>query len=367
MKLPLDLGVKLFFRLLLPGFFLTLGVLPPLLALLDVVGLAKQQEVAFVLAIIVVGWLIIAADMPIYMLLEGRRYWPPPLYRWCHGREVSRLGRLDAEIEKYHNSDKHEERQRYIEASVRKRSFPIQKQDGERYAASPTRLGNAIEAFETYSDIMYGLDAIFYWPRIWINLSKDLREELDTQQAMADSTVYTSFALAATGLLWCSYGLLEALNGPVAKLLLWTGLLHQLFGEGIFHYLPKLPSTLGVAVIFLSLSYFVYRLAIFSNEQFGNVFMAVIDSHFSKVKEYVAVDTISDSVSKLAEFQVAEENKFEIARAYLQYYRVGLRGHSRTVAIPRVKDRLREGGKFSSDSNTKDRTGGAAEAGLRSN
>lgn len=80
MKLPFDLGIKLLYRLLLPGFFLMLGLLPVLFALLDMVGLvglvglAARREVAFVLGVIVCGTVIILADMRIYMFLEGRRY-----------------------------------------------------------------------------------------------------------------------------------------------------------------------------------------------------------------------------------------------------------------------------------------------------
>ena len=46
---------------------------------------------------------------------------------------------------------------------------------------------------------------MFYLPRLWVKLDKDLREELDTQQAVADSAVYSSLALFITGLLWLAY------------------------------------------------------------------------------------------------------------------------------------------------------------------
>ena len=56
-------------------------------------------------------------------------------------------------------------------AGCRKQAHAAQRgQAGEPAAEWPTRLGNAIAAFEQYSDNRYGLDAIFYWPRIWINL-----------------------------------------------------------------------------------------------------------------------------------------------------------------------------------------------------
>ena len=59
----------------------------------------------------------------------------------------------------------------------------------------PTRLGNLIAAYEQYPRLKYGLDAVFYWPRLWVTISKDLREEIDNQQAQADGLLYVAAAL----------------------------------------------------------------------------------------------------------------------------------------------------------------------------
>jgi hypothetical protein len=69
MKLPLDFNVKLYFRLLLPGFLLALGVSPIIFTLID--RLEKSfsykisYEVAFIVTIMLMGWLIIILDLPI--------------------------------------------------------------------------------------------------------------------------------------------------------------------------------------------------------------------------------------------------------------------------------------------------------------
>lgn len=346
MKLPFDLGIKLFFRLLLPGFFLTLGLLPILFALLDALGLAHQKDVAFVLAMILMGWLLLVADMPIYMILEGRRYWPPFLWKLFLKCEKKRLGRLNARIKEYYQ--KKDEgcsdeiiRRRYLEASVGKRSFPLDKK-GERYARYPTRLGNTLASFESYADKRYGLYDVFYWPRIWVNLSKDLREDLDNQQAMADSTVYSTFALATTGLMWAFYGLFIAIEGPVATYLYHRNMLHEPLGRGILAYTPESPVCFLVSGASLLLTYIIYHLAIFTNEQYGNIFMAIIDTNVSKIEGYVDVKGIVEKITALTDIKADEKEKFEIVRRYLQYYTAKIPGSPRPVPIPQIKDRLQE-------------------------
>lgn len=350
MKLPFDLGVKLFFRLVLPGFLLTLGLLPTLFELLDAVGLVSQKEVAFVLTTIVAGWLLLAADLPIYMLLEGRRYWPRFLWRWLLRCEEKRLGTLNYWIDEYYRRSSPNDKaikqrylkQNYLEASVGKRYFPLNKNNGERYAKYPTRLGNTLSAFETYSDTRYNLEGVFYWPRILVNLSKDLREEIDNQQAMSDSTVYSTFALAFTGVLWAFYGLLAALEGPVVAFLYRREILHEMLENSVFSYFPYFPVCFLFAGIFLLLSYFVYRLAIFTNEQFGNLFMAIIDNNISKIKEYIDVEGITKKVTQLAKIPADCGEDFDIVRRYLQYFNVKLPGLSRAVPFPQVENLVRE-------------------------
>lgn len=340
MKLPFDLGVKLFFRLLLPGFILTLALLPLLLAGLDAVGLKQHHETGFVLAVIVAGWLVVAADMPIYMLLEGRRGWPGPLWRWMKRSEQRRLDGLNAAIAAYYaaHPPSDEVRRRYGEASVDLRSFPLGA-DGLEHVKWPTRLGNTLAAFETYGKTRYGLEAIFYWPRIWVNLDKDLREEIDGQQAMADSTVYSTFALGSGALLWIVYALLPLANAAVTWLLSAVGV-DQRLPAGVFRYLPDWPVCVAFAAGFLVAATCVYRLAVFTNEQFGVLFTAIIDSHAAKVaSEYVDVKGIVRKVSDAAWIYADEDEELEVARRYLQYYTVKLPDNPRAVPFPEAARR----------------------------
>lgn len=343
MKLPLDFGIKLFFRLLLPGFLLVLGLLPLLLSILDLTNLEKQREIAFIVSMIVAGWLIVVADMPIYMLLEGRHGWPTLIKRKLINHETGRLDRISRAIDDFYavvGEPDDETRRRYLEASVKKRSFPLHQASGERYVEFPTRLGNAIHAYETYSKVMYGVEAIFYWPRIWVNLSKDLREEVDTHQAMADSTVYSCFALGVAGSLWTFYTAFSAGQALLAPFFGDAGIARSL-PPGILPYLPGAAICLLIAAIFLGLACGVYHLSVHTNEQFGTLFMAIIDSHAGRVqKEYVNVDAIVRMTEHLTEQPSDKSEKFEIARRYLQYYTVKLQGQKRPVPVPKVRSSL---------------------------
>jgi hypothetical protein len=57
--------------------------------------------------------------------------------------------------------------------------------------------------------VKYGLDAVFYWYRLWVLLDKDLREEIDNAQAIVDSTVYIAFGFYLSALVTFFYACIE--------------------------------------------------------------------------------------------------------------------------------------------------------------
>src|SRR5262249_35103697 len=89
----------------------------------------------------------------------------------------------------------------YNEYAAELNEFPINKETALPTVFCPTRLGNIIYAYEQYPLLKYGLDAVFFWPRLWLAVDKDLREEIDNHQAQADGLVYLVTAFAITGLL----------------------------------------------------------------------------------------------------------------------------------------------------------------------
>jgi hypothetical protein len=138
------------------------------------------------------GWLLGLCDSQIYMLYQGRRYWPMWLRGWALRREQKRPRRLEASAEQARARG---DRPRYLEACSDIARFPLAP-DGERHAAMPTRLGNLMYEYELYPSCKYGLDSVFFFYWIWVSIDKDLRDEIDRKQASVDGAVYLAFVLA---------------------------------------------------------------------------------------------------------------------------------------------------------------------------
>lgn len=303
MKLPFSLTLKFVFRLLLPGFLLSLGAFPLIHWILDLVEVGLADGVVFTAGCVLFGWLFLLLDMPIYMLFEGRRYWPPFILRLFLFLEWRRLKRLCKAINDGN-------RARYLEASVDIRRFPMD-EEGEYEVRFPTRLGNLLTAFEEYSKRVYGMDSIFFWPRIWICLDDDLRKELDDQQAIADSAVYASAALYTDALLGIIYVLLQW----------WTDALDAL--------LPSCMTLLILAGACCAAGYAIYRISVHEQATFGELFKAVFDQYRSKVN----VDEIIGEIKSLAPDAISEtmpaRERYKVAWRYLHNYRVRVNGANR--------------------------------------
>ena len=362
MKLPFDFGIKLIFRLLIPGFFLTLGFLPLLNTILDIGRWSDKFEYIFVLLVIFMGWLIIISDMNIYMLFEGRRFWPESLLKVFIRREKRKLARilrttrivesdefkrreenslrrLDQKINKltlpsfkrYFLKRARKKMARDLEADASRvgeayfdlRTFPMDDK-GNYVALYPTHLGNLLTAIEGYSLRVYGVDSIFYWWRIWLKVDKDTREEIDNSQALADSTVYTSFALFFTGAVWFIHALLFTLQSiiteqiPALKVILT-------FRVTINQHAPTFRITCLLSVIFLLAGFVVYRLSLRLHAQFGELFKSLFDVYEYKINVagiMKEVATLSASSRHVAlNSKPARKEQLRIATRYLQYYR----------------------------------------------
>ena len=324
MKLPFDLGVKLIFRLLVPGFILMLGVRPILLTVVDAAGAHEYQDLACVVATLILGWIVTLLDLPIYMAFEGRRFWPERLWQYGVARETARLKRWqDAEQSNYDISKSDSNpihRRRYLEASVELRRFPLDEDTGEYTAMFPTRLGNAVTAFEQYPDTRYGADAIFFFSRIWTALDKDAKEDLDTQQALADGALYSSAAIAVTGLLWVFHAVLPRIVPSL-------------------HYTATPRIALLTGVLCLAASFGLYRAAIYVNDQFGATFRAIFDLKLPAVqKTLLAPGGVLGTVGQLtSDFSVRTAREhYKIVWRYLQNYRVKCPRCGKVVAPPQL-------------------------------
>jgi hypothetical protein len=294
MKLPFTLSVKLVFRLLLPGFVLALGMMPIVQIILEKLRVEASMDLTVSVTTLFFGWLFVVLDMPLYMIFEGRRYWPAWLWRVFVEREQRRLRRLEADIQRYRATD----RNRYVEASVELRYFPINKEDRFE-AAFPTRLGNLLAAYEGYSLRVYGMDSVFYWYRIWLVLDDDLRQEIDGQQALADSTLYSAAALYISAGLCALYALLRSAG------FLWIS------------HLPD-PRLLAVfALLLLLAGYALYRSSLHLHAQFGEIFKSVFDMCRDKVSVDWALDRVNEIDLNADAKSLSPRERYEVAWRYL--------------------------------------------------
>jgi hypothetical protein len=71
----------------------------------------------------------------------------------------------------------------------------------------PTRLGNVIRSFETYTSRQYGMPAIALWPRLLAVVDGNLASSLDTVKTSFDFMIHSTFLSAALAILTAAAGL----------------------------------------------------------------------------------------------------------------------------------------------------------------
>jgi hypothetical protein len=217
-----NFGLPFFYRIVLPGTIVTVAGLPLLSALLSTLGIASKDQTGYLVGIgVVIGFALSLLDDPIYQLLEGRRGWPRWLATWRTRRWV------DLVESKYRQQETLKEGQpEYDECWYLLRQFPVDKQ-GNPTVTRPSRIGNVIASYEQYSLLRYGMDDVFYWPRLWLLLDKDARTEIDEPWAAVDAILYTGCGVAAVGIGYLMLGgislawSLIGLSGPLARNGLW--------------------------------------------------------------------------------------------------------------------------------------------------
>jgi hypothetical protein len=101
MKLPVSFGNKLFFRVVLPGAILTAALARASQTILQLYGLKIPIVYAFPIETLLFRWFILVLDIPIYMFLEGRRFWPANLLALGRRRERARLLSLHRAMRRY--------------------------------------------------------------------------------------------------------------------------------------------------------------------------------------------------------------------------------------------------------------------------
>lgn len=181
-------------------------------------GLDAARQVALGVAaaagVVVLAILIGSQVVAMTRLLEG--YWPWPadvtagrLGRWRQRRRMARATRSPSALSDLRG---------YLE-------FPE-----DESQLMPTRLGNALRAAESYpgSQARWGLDAVFWWPRLYLVLPDSARAQVDDARAGLDQLVVLAmlsagFGVAALVLLAAGLNLAVALScGGGGLLLSWA-------------------------------------------------------------------------------------------------------------------------------------------------
>ncbi len=293
MKLPFDFANKLLLRLVLPGALLAALFWPVLLALRVGLDLEAPDAVLAPVCVIAFGWLMLFVDMPVYMLAQGRRFWPAWLKRRAVAAEAGRLTRLTQA-----RREAGEDMAREYDLEIRQ--FPLTSQ-GEPTARHPTRLGNLISASETYPDRKYGIDGAFGWYRLWVVIDKDLRAELDDQQALVDSALYGA-AIAGLSTIVC----------------LIYALVRLTTGQALIYALPAAPILIVLSAASAGASALLYRACLTAQAHYGELFAALFDQH---VDRFGFKTILGELEARLPDAGLANASNQERARAAVRFLR----------------------------------------------
>jgi hypothetical protein len=250
-----SLGLPFFHRVVIPGTAVVVALWPLIARALDLIGISGDARgLVFAGALVFAGFLIASLDDPIYEFLEGRRGWPAGLKQWSTQRHQKSVTDL---LERAQDRSDPE----YAERWSTLRQYPTE-DDGTPTAKAPTRLGNILASFEQYPGRRYGMDGVFYWPRLWMKLSKDDRTDIDDAWAAADSLVYLTGGFVITSWIY----LVLAAAREVALLFRWP-------------LLVDLPTgwMLVCALLALMAAVLAYHFALAPQVRNGEAFMSAFD------------------------------------------------------------------------------------------
>jgi hypothetical protein len=283
-------GIQLpiFMRIVLPGFAATGVLYMPTIRLLGNLPSDDdhwwQRIAGYLVLVFFLGALVSTLGGQIYKIFEGRSFWPDSWLEWGRKWQQARVARLLAAQQAARGKSE----ARYNEISNQLRSYPVNAQ-GKPEATHPTELGNILAAYEAYPDSRYGMDSVFYWTRIWLQIDKDTKAEIDSGWSLADGFLTLSAVSAAGGIIWTGQSILAV------------------FGLGT----SMLPFSSGTNVFFagigwIALAYFWYRLSLPFHRENGEVYKAIFDIYREKVWD-------------LTKLKPREKVLWDAAWAYLQY------------------------------------------------
>ena len=279
-------------RVILPGLLATTIVYPFTGLRTDFLSaelVDVWRELIIVLGMLFVfGALVAALNGEIYKIYEGRILWPQFLFDWFKACQESRVQSLLKEAEE---AKRKKRIFQYNEIWYTLRRYPVEEK-GNPQASHPTLLGNILAGYEDYPQTRYGMDSVFYWPRLWLEMEKDKKEEIDGTWSIADGFLSMSAVSFLGGTLWIAAAVIK--KSPIP-----------------FHYLPLETSldTATVGAVLLVAGYLIYRLSLPFHRMNGEVFKAIFDIYRNKI-------------SAMTHLGPTEQITWQGTWSYLQYLRV---------------------------------------------
>ena len=286
-------------RVILPGSLMTSFVYPfivgwhPGFAIHLNLSWAEnwKQLATMAMMIFVFGALTSSVSGEIYKIYEGRILWPRRLRELALVRQNRRL---DRQIRRRDEAKQAGRVAEVGEAWYQLRLYPTDS-NGKQYVKRPTLLGNILAGYEDYPDKRYGMDSVFFWPRLWMQLEKEKKEEIDSSWSVADGFLSLSAVSFVGGFLWIIAGGLNVLDVTAVTLPLsdWANLF--------------------AGISFLVVSYGFYRLSLPFHRQNGELFKSIFDLYRDKIWSMTSM--------KPNEVQI-----WDSAWSYLQYLQVPCKG-----------------------------------------
>ncbi len=206
--IPTNFDFPTLIKVLLPGIicsvlftYLVLPLIP-----LDFTNKILQFDITekiifWLITGMIFGMIISSLDKYIYRLFMGTGILPNIVLNeiyCCLLQDFNELeSNYETKMEKRSQSGDSETIRRLtkdiVDMSNKFRSFPFNSEKCMTYPSAPTRLGNVIMEYESYSEVQYGMSFNVFWSRIWQIMPIDSRKDVDVRGARADFLTYLLF------------------------------------------------------------------------------------------------------------------------------------------------------------------------------
>ena len=163
--------------------------------LLPLIALFIQADTLIGVTVIgLIAWLgsiaLLAANRDITRFMEGYGKYNPVrliglIERWRYRRMKSELSKLDEEYRLRLSLNEEFPLERSLKRNRLLRELAERFPDQEQWLL-PTAFGNTLRAFEVYSRVMYGFEAIQGWNRLLLVIPMDYRDVIDSAKAQVD-------------------------------------------------------------------------------------------------------------------------------------------------------------------------------------